>query len=90
MALRIANTFSERLNPRWGIPEIEPAIGESFDANNDLTLIAPGVVLHRDGHITRGSTISAIYDALIEYNRRHMSAADFAYHYGDDPSESYL
>ena len=87
MTLTLANTFSDRLKPRFGIPAIRPAIGESFDVNNDLCLIAEGVVLHRDGHITRGSKTSVIYDAMIEYNRRHMRADDFAAHYADDPTE---
>lgn len=87
MALAIANTFADHLKPTFGIPAIRPAVGESFDANNDLCLIAENVVLHRDGHITRGSRISVIYDALIEYNRRHMRADAFAAYYADDPTE---
>ena len=83
----IANTFADRFNASFGIPAIRPQVGESFDRNNDLFLVEPGVVEHRDGHITRGSDVSVIYDALIEYNRRHMRADAFADHYADDPSE---
>ena len=83
-----ANTFSEHLNPKFGIPKIKPTIGAAFDANNDLLLHDACTVLHRDGHITRGSAISVTYDALIDYNRRHMSAEAFADHYGDDPTEN--
>ena len=85
--LNTANTFADRLNPRFGIPQIKPVIGESFDANNDLCLVDACTVLHRDGHITKGSPISVTYDALIEYNRRHLSREAFSNHYGDDPTE---
>lgn len=84
----IANTFADRFNACHGIPAFRPQIGESFDRNNDLFLTAPDTVEHRDGHITRGSETSVIYDALIDYNRRHMRAEAFADHYGDDPTES--
>lgn len=87
MALRIANTFAYKLKPRFGLPQIKPIIGESFDVNNDLILIDDWTVLHRDGHITRGSRISVTHDALIDYNRRHMSADAFADFYSDDPTE---
>jgi hypothetical protein len=83
-----ANTFADRLRPKFGIPQIKPAIGEAFDANNDLFLADACTVLHRDGHITRGSAASVTHDALIDYNRRHMTAADFADHYGDDITEN--
>ena len=82
-----ANTFADRFNASFNIPAFRPKVGESFDRNNDLFLAAPGVVEHRDGHVTRGSEISVIYDALIEYNRRHMRADAFADHYSDDPTE---
>lgn len=83
----LANTFADRLEPKFGIPSIRPNVGESFDVNNDLFLASEDTVYHRDGHITRGSKISVIYDALIDYNRRHMRADAFAAYYADDPSE---
>ena len=82
-----ANRFCDRLKPVFGIPEIKPAIGESFDYANDLFLADSCTVLHRDGHVTRGTPLSVTYDALIDWNRRHMTAKAFADHYGDDPTE---
>lgn len=84
----IANTFADRLKVKWGIPQIKPEIGESFDVNNDLCLIDACTVLHRDGHVTKGSPSSVTHDALIDYNRRHMSSDAFAEYYGDDPTEN--
>jgi hypothetical protein len=83
-----ANSFADYLKPKFGIPQIEPRIGEAFDANNDLFLSDACTVIHRDGHVTRGSFRSVAHDALIDYNRRHMSAAAFADYYGDDPTEN--
>ena len=84
---RIANTFRSNLNPKFGLPQIKPRIGETFDVNNDLYLLDACTVLHRDGHITCGSEASVTHDALIDWNRRHMSAADFAYEYDEGNSE---
>ena len=80
-----ANDYAERFNAKWGVPQTRPTFGESFDANNDLVLSECGtIVYHRDGHITRGTIYSVTSDALIDYNRRHMTKTAFAYHYGDD------
>jgi len=83
----LANTFADRLKPRFGIPSVKPEIGESFDDYNNLWLVDACTVLHRDGHITKGSPASVTHDALIEYNRRHMSPVAFADYYADDPTE---
>ena len=86
--LKIANTYADKLRPKFGVPVLRPIIGESFDVNNDLTLISETEVLHRDGHITRGTRFSVTRDALIEYNARNMSAESFNDFYGDDPTEN--
>ena len=80
--MTIPNTFAAHLAPRFGIPTIKPAIGEAFDANNDLYLVDACTVLHRDGTVTRGTAASVTHDALIAYNRRHLRADVFADHYG--------
>ena len=81
---KTANTFKDSLKPYFGIPQIKPVRGEAFDAFNDLTLSDCGeIVYHRDGHVTCGTVISATHDALIEYNRRHMTRAAFDDCYGD-------
>lgn len=85
---RIANTFRDSLKPKWGIPQIKPIVGQTFDVNNDLHLLDARTVEHRDGYITTGSPTSVTHDALTDYNRRHMAPADFEYYYADDPSES--
>jgi hypothetical protein len=87
------NTFKDSLNPSFGIPQIKPTRGESFDRFNDLTLSDCGeIVFHRDGYITRGTVNSATHDALIDYNRRHMTSAAFddCYGEGDERSESMM
>jgi hypothetical protein len=84
---RAANDFTDRLKAVYGIPTIKPVVGESFDRNNDLWLVSETEVLHRDGYVTKGSAISVIHDALIDWNRRHMNARDFADYYSDDPTE---
>jgi hypothetical protein len=50
------------------------------------------VVYHRDGHITNGTIRSVTSDALIEYNRRHMTRAAFddCYGEGDERTESMM
>jgi hypothetical protein len=88
MTSLIANTFRADLKPRFGIPTIEPRVGEAFDVNNDLFLHDECTVLHRDGHITRGTKTSVTHDALIEWNRRNLRADVFADFYGDDPTEN--
>jgi hypothetical protein len=85
--LTIANTYADKLKPKFGVPVLRPVVGESFDANNDLFLLNETTVVHRDGHITRGTRFSVTSDALIEYNKRHMSAESFNDFYGDDPTE---
>ena len=86
---KIANTFAARLKPEFGLPQIKPTPSESFDTNNDLWLMECGRrVMHRDGHITTGSPSSVTHDALIEYNRRHMTREAFADHYGDPEEEA--
>lgn len=90
----LANTFAENLNPVFGLATIEPERGRSFDVNNDLFLDHDGVI--RTRHDWQGpsidtskhsSIIAACFDALINYNRATMRPADFAAHYGDDPTE---
>lgn len=88
-----ANTYADNLNPYFGIPQIAPTPGRSFDRFNDLVLSECGeVVYHRDGHITYGTTRSVTSDALIEYDRRHMTRAAFddCYGEGDERSESMM
>lgn len=83
--LKLANTYSPRFAPKFGLPTVEVMPGTTFDANNDLTLGADGrTVYHRDGHISRGGTA----DAIVEYNRRHMTRAAFNEHYGDGDERS--
>lgn len=87
------NCFADNLKPSFGIPAIKPTRGQSFDRFNDLVLSACGkVVYHRDGHITNGTIRSVTSDALIEYNRRHMTRAAFddCYGEGDEISESMM
>jgi hypothetical protein len=81
---RTANTFRADLKPMFGLPQIKPRIGEAFDVNNDLHLLDACTVLHRDGHITRGTAASVTHDALIDWNRRHMTREAFNDFYGDD------
>jgi len=88
-----ANGYAERYDVKFGIPNVKPKPGETFDRNNDLTLSECGaIVYHRDGHVTRGTIFSATSDAFIEYNRRHMTKAAFDEHYGecDEVSESMM
>ena len=87
---RIANTFRDDLKPLFGICQIKPRIGETFDKANDLYLQDACTVHHRDGYITRGSPASVTHDALIDWNRRHMSAADFAEEYREGDAESMM
>jgi hypothetical protein len=86
--MTLPNTYADKLRPKFGVPVLRPIIGESFDVNNDLTLISETEVLHRDGHITRGTRFSVTSDALIEYNRRNLSTESFNDFYGDDPTEN--
>lgn len=82
--LKIANTFGDEFAPNFGIPTLPLRAGESFDVNNDLFLCEDGrTVLHRDGHVSYGGAA----DALVEYNKRHMTPAAFAEYYGDDERE---
>jgi hypothetical protein len=84
---KTANTFKDSLKPSFGIPQIKPARGEAFDLSNDLVLSHCGeIVFHRDGHVTFGTVNSVTHDALIEYNRRHMTRAAFndCYSEGDE------
>ena len=89
---RIANTFRDDLKPKFGIPQIKPQIGATFDKNNDLFLFDACTVHHRDGHVTKGSPASVTHDALIDWNRRHMTREAFEYEYGegDDCTESMM
>jgi hypothetical protein len=82
------NTFAAHLSPRFGLPTIKPRIGEAFDQHNDLFLHDACTVLHRDGHITRGTPSSVTHDALIDWNRRNLRADVFADFYADDPTEN--
>jgi hypothetical protein len=85
--------YADRLNPSFGVPAIKPAFGETFDANNDLTLSHCGTIVHhRDGHVTYGSFRSVTSDAMIEYDRRHMTKRAFedCYGVGDDEESSVL
>jgi len=86
--MKSANSFADRLKPKFGLPTIRPVVGESFDRNNDLFLVDACTVLHRDGTVTRGSAASVTHDALIVYNTKHMCAESFVEFYGDDPTES--
>lgn len=82
---RIANTFRDDLKPLFGIPQIKPRPGETFDKNNDLLLGDDGrTVYHRDGHVSYGGPA----DALLTYDKRHMTKAAFADHYGEDDERS--
>ncbi len=85
---REPNTFCDRLKAVHGLPTVLPVVGESFDAFNDLWLATPTEVHHRDGFVTKGTKVSVIHDALIDWNRRHMTARDFADFYSDDPTEN--
>jgi hypothetical protein len=79
----LPNAFRDDLKPEFGIPTINPTPGETFDKNNDLWLGEDGrTVYHRDGHVSRGGPA----DALVAYDKRHMSRAAFNEHYGDDES----
>jgi len=85
--LRMANTYHNRFNPSFGIPSLPVLPGETFDVNNDLTLSACGMkTFHRDGHITDNRCTG---DALLEYNKRHMTTTAFAECYGDDSEEDF-
>ena len=87
------NTYADNLNPSFGVPTIKPTPGQSFDRNNDLFLAECGTIVHhRDGHITRGTVYSVTSDALIEYDRHHMTRAAFddCYDEGDERSESMM
>jgi len=86
--LTAPNNFAPRFKPEFGIPAIKPQPGETFDVNNDLTLLSCGTrVMHRDGSITSGTAASVTHDALIEYNRRHLKPEIFADYYGDPIAE---
>ena len=79
------NAFKDAFKPHFGIPEIQPYPGETFDRNNDLTLGRDGrTVYHRDGHVTYGGPA----DALVAYDQRHMSRRAFNEFYGDDEERS--
>ena len=81
---KLPNTFRDEFCPEFGIPLVKPRPGESFDVNNDLYLARDGrTVHHRDGHISHGGVV----DALLSYNKRHMSRTDFAEYYGEDECE---
>lgn len=83
--LKTPNTFRDDLKPVFGIPSVKPRPGETFDKNNDLWLGADGrTVYHRDGHVSYGGPA----DALVEYDKRHMSSADFDECYGDSDERS--
>ena len=87
--LNMPNNFRDDLKPVFGIPQIKPRVGETFDRANDLWLGYDGrTVYHRDGHISYGGPA----DAIVAYDRRHMSPAAFAdCYYGDDErSESMM
>ena len=85
---RLANEYSGKLNPEFGVPTIKPSRGDYFDRNNDLFLSDCGtIVYHRDGYKTLGTIYSACSDALIEYNKRHLSTADFNEYYGTESDE---
>ena len=87
------NCFADNLKPSFGIPAIKPTRGQTFDRFNDLSLSHCGtIVYHRDGFVTRGTKTSATHDALIDYNRRHMTRAAFddCYGEGGERSESMM
>ena len=76
---RLANEYADRFNATFGIPQVKPKPGETFDRNNDLTMGDDGrTVYHRDGHVSYGGSA----DALLTYNKRHMSRRDFYEYYG--------
>lgn len=83
---KLPNNFRDDLKPRFGIPQVKPRPGETFDIYNDLTLGDDGrTVFHRDGHISYGGPA----DAIVAYDKRHMmpSAFDEWYRDGGDKSE---
>ena len=85
--LRTPNTYHARFKPSFGIPSLPVLPGETFDVNNDLTLSACGTkTLHSDGHVTNNSCTG---DALLEYDKRHMTTAAFTECYGDDSEEDW-
>lgn len=82
---KLPNGFRDDLKPRFGIPTIEPRVGETFDRNNDLTLGEDRrTVYHRDGHVSYGGCA----DAIVEYDKRHMTPQSFAEFYGDGDERS--
>ena len=86
-----SSRYADRLKPVFGVPTIAPVFGETFDANNDLTLSYCGtIVYHRDGHVTRGTFRSVTSDSMIEYDRRHMTKRAFNDCYGVDEESSIL
>lgn len=96
MQTRTANDFAERFAPQWGLPQITPTPGESFDRNNDLFLHTDGKIYPRHGwqgpviDTAKHSSVSAACcDAILNYNRATMTAADFADHY-DEGDESLM
>ncbi|WP_306150711.1 hypothetical protein [Roseovarius sp. MMSF_3281] len=85
----IPNAFRDDLKPKFGVPQIKPRLGETFDKNNDLTLGEDGrTVYHRDGYVSYGGPA----DAIVDYDKRHMHPAAFNEHYadGDERSESMM
>lgn len=85
----LPNAFRDDLNPEWGIPTIEHRVGETFDKNNDLWLAEDGrTVYHRDGHVSYGGPA----DAILDYDKRHMTRDAFEEYYGgdDEGSESMM
>lgn len=82
--LTTPNTFRDDLKPHFGIPQIRPRIGETFDKNNDLVLGVDGrTVYHRDGYVSYGGPA----DALTAYDKRHMTRDAFFEYYGGDDDE---
>lgn len=78
---KLPNAFRDEYKPMFGIPTIKPRPGETFDTNNDLLLGDDGrTIYHRDGHVSYGGPA----DAILAYDKRHMSRAAFDEFYGGD------
>ena len=81
--LTTPNTFAARYRPSFGIAQIKPAPGDTFDVNNDLTLSACGTrVFHRDGFVSE-----TVADCFVDYDKRNLTARAFVECYGDSDIE---
>ena len=93
MTVIAANIFQERMKASFGFPTVAPLAGESFDWANDCFLSRDGKSIEfRAGwdpiEIVDGRIFSAMCDALITWNKRHMKKCEFDEYYGDDPTEN--